>query len=54
MESINDLLKHRVGVLPQDFNDVKYGEYKTQHGSVLGQGLARFGAEEFSTETANV
>lgn len=54
MEYVNDPLKQRVGVLPHSPGDVEYCQQEPQHDRVLSQGLALFGAEEFSTETANI
>jgi len=54
MEGVSHPLKHRVGVLPQDPDDVEDGQCEPQHGRVFSQGLALFGAEKFSTEIANV
>jgi hypothetical protein len=54
MEGVNHPLKQRVGVLPQDPDDVEDGQCEPQHGRVFSQGLAFFGAEKFSAEIANV
>ena len=54
MEGADNPAKQPVGLVANHLHDEQQSQQDPQHGSVLGQRLPLFGAEEFSTEAVSV